>query len=54
MTTARIRTGPGSDEEVPGYWAALGLPGLIDTHIHFLPDAVQRKVWAYFDNASTH
>ncbi|MBA3339556.1 MAG: amidohydrolase [Geodermatophilaceae bacterium] len=50
MTTA----GPASDDEVPGYWAALGLPGLIDSHVHFLPDTMQRKVWAYFDEAQAH
>lgn len=50
VTTA----GPASDDEVPGYWAALGLPGLIDSHVHFLPDSMQRKVWAYFDEAQTH
>lgn len=27
----------------------LGLPGLVDLHLHFLPEAVLRKVWAYFD-----
>ena len=54
MTPALVTSGPASDEEVPAYWAALGLPGLIDTHVHFLPDAMQRKVWAYFDNGRTH
>ena len=54
MTEASDTRGPGSDADVPGYWAALGLPGLIDSHIHFLPDAMQHKVWAYFDNAQTH
>ncbi|MDQ3053226.1 MAG: amidohydrolase [Actinomycetota bacterium] len=54
MTEASDTSGPGSDADVPGYWAALGLPGLIDSHIHFLPDAMQHKVWAYFDNAQTH
>jgi uncharacterized protein len=43
---------PGSDAEVPAFTAALGLPGLTDLHLHFLPDPVQRKVWAYFDEAS--
>ncbi len=46
--------GPASDAEVPAYWASLGLPGLIDSHVHFLPDGMQRKVWAYFDEAETH
>jgi predicted TIM-barrel fold metal-dependent hydrolase len=43
---------PGSDAEVPAFTAALGLPGLADLHLHFLPDSVQRKVWAFFDKAS--
>lgn len=28
-----------------------GIPSLIDVHTHFMPDAVLRKVWAYFDAA---
>lgn len=32
----------------------LGLPGLVDIHVHFLPEPVMRKVWAYFDNAADH
>lgn len=30
---------------------ALGLPGLIDVHTHFMPDRLMDKVWAYFDSA---
>ncbi len=41
-----------SDAEVPAFVAALGLPGLTDLHVHFLPDAVQQKVWAFFDRAT--
>lgn len=40
---------PACDEDVPAYWAALGLPGLVDVHTHFMPARVQEKVWAYFD-----
>jgi predicted TIM-barrel fold metal-dependent hydrolase len=40
-----------SDSDVPSYWHGLGLPGLIDLHVHFMPDAVMQKVWAYFDSA---
>jgi hypothetical protein len=43
---------PGSDAEVPAFTRALGLPGLADLHLHFLPEPVQRKVWAFFDHAS--
>lgn len=40
---------PTSDEEIPGYLAALGLPGITDLHVHFMPDRVQQKVWGFFD-----
>lgn len=39
------------DAEVPAWWQALGLPGLFDVHTHFLPEPVQRKVFAQFDQA---
>lgn len=40
---------PVDDAAVPGCWEALGIPGAIDLHVHFMPDQVLRKVWAYFD-----
>jgi predicted TIM-barrel fold metal-dependent hydrolase len=40
------------DGEVPAFLAAHGLPGLVDLHTHFLPEQVERKVWAYFDRAA--
>ena len=39
------------DADVPAFWHALGLPGLFDVHVHFLPPRMERKVWAQFDNA---
>jgi predicted TIM-barrel fold metal-dependent hydrolase len=39
---------------VPAYVAALGLPGLADVHVHFLPDPMQEKVWTYFDDAEAN
>jgi predicted TIM-barrel fold metal-dependent hydrolase len=39
-----------SDESVPAFWQGLGLPGLIDVHVHFLPPRMLRRVWAYFDS----
>ncbi len=42
------------DRDVASWWAALGLPGLIDIHTHFLPDPVMNAVWAYFDAALEH
>lgn len=40
-----------NDEDVPGWWQELGLPGLFDVHVHFLPPRMEAKVWAQFDNA---
>ncbi|WP_340540445.1 amidohydrolase family protein [Nocardioides sp. GXZ039] len=33
------------------FWTTLGLPGLFDVHVHFLPPGIQRAVWAVFDQA---
>ncbi len=41
--------GPDSDEDVPSFWRRLGLPGLVDVHVHAMPESVLRKVWSYFD-----
>ncbi len=37
------------DEQLPQYFDALGLEGIIDLHVHFMPDRVQQKVWQFFD-----
>jgi predicted TIM-barrel fold metal-dependent hydrolase len=37
--------------EVRRVWSALGLPGVIDVHTHFMPKPVMDKVWQYFDSA---
>jgi hypothetical protein len=42
------------DADVPGWWQRLGLPGLIDSHVHFMPPRVLDAVWRYFDAAETH
>lgn len=47
-------TPPGDDADVAAWVAALGLDGLTDLHVHFLPDQVMAKVWAYFDRAAEH
>lgn len=36
---------------VRAFWQALGLPGLFDVHVHFLPPNIQRAVYAVFDSA---
>jgi uncharacterized protein len=45
---------PVDDEDLPRFLDDLGIPGIVDAHVHFLPDRVLRKVWAYFDEAETH
>jgi uncharacterized protein len=45
---------PAGDDDVPRYWRELGLPGLVDVHVHVLPERVQAKVWQYFAAAGTH
>lgn len=50
----RTTPGPQSDAEIPAYVDSLGLPGIADLHVHFLPEPMLRKVWAYFDAAEAH
>lgn len=47
-------TRPATDADVPAYWRALGLPGLADIHVHFLPPSMLAKVWGVFDQAAQH
>lgn len=42
------------DADVRSWWRALGLPGLIDIHTHFMPAPVMAAVWRYFDSATEH
>jgi uncharacterized protein len=44
-----VTSPPRTDADVPAFAAALGLPGIIDLHTHFMPEQVLAKVWAYFD-----
>ena len=39
------------DADVPGWAARLGVPGLYDVHVHFLPPNIMAKVWEQFDSA---
>ena len=39
------------DTEVPDFWRSLGIPGLFDVHVHFLPENIQRRVYEQFDQA---
>jgi hypothetical protein len=42
---------PRADSEVPAFWRGLGLPGIIDVHVHFMPPRLMARVWEYFDSA---
>jgi uncharacterized protein len=42
---------PRSDADVPAFWQRLGLPGIIDLHVHFMPQRLLDAVWRYFDSA---
>jgi predicted TIM-barrel fold metal-dependent hydrolase len=42
---------PADEPEVAPFWRDLGLPGLFDVHVHFLPPNIQARVWAQFDQA---
>ncbi|MEO6886012.1 MAG: amidohydrolase family protein [Jatrophihabitantaceae bacterium] len=37
---------------MPAWWQRLGLPGLVDIHVHFMPDPVMDAVWRYFDDGA--
>ena len=38
-----------TDNDVPGFLAALGIPGIVDAHVHFLPGNLQEAVWRWFN-----
>jgi predicted TIM-barrel fold metal-dependent hydrolase len=45
---------PSRNHDVPDvrrFWESLGLPGVFDVHVHFLPPSIQRAVYAVFDAA---
>lgn len=52
MSRDPLTAPPTDDAEVAAWTAALGLDGLIDLHVHFLPERVMTKVWAFFDQAA--
>lgn len=45
---------PRDDAGIAEYVETLGIPGLADIHIHFLPEPMLAKVWRYFDDAESH
>jgi predicted TIM-barrel fold metal-dependent hydrolase len=49
-----VPASPQDDADVPRFLDDLGVPGIVDVHVHFLPDNVLHKVWGYFDQAQEH
>lgn len=43
---------PRSDAHIRTYLDSLGLPGMIDLHVHFMPHNVLEKVWQFFDHVA--
>ncbi|MEU8383437.1 amidohydrolase family protein [Streptosporangium sp. NPDC048865] len=39
-----------ADADVPAWCRRLGLPGLADVHVHFLPERMERRVWHHFQH----
>ena len=48
MTTDAPR--PLDDADVASWARDLGLPGIFDIHVHFMPNAMQQAVWRHFDS----
>lgn len=42
---------PLEDTAIPSWVSALGIPGLYDVHVHFMPGPVMDRVWEHFDSA---
>jgi predicted TIM-barrel fold metal-dependent hydrolase len=53
VTEAPDRTSDKQSDVAPvrAFWEGLGLPGLFDVHVHFLPPNIQKAVWQVFDSA---
>jgi hypothetical protein len=45
---------PTSDADIASWVQSIGAAGMVDIHVHFLPEPVLAKVWAYFDGAERH
>ena len=40
---------PTTDDEVRPFLDRIGCPGIVDVHVHAMPDRLQQAVWRYFD-----
>jgi len=52
MSGAMMSNAGLTDEEIPAFLENLGIPGIVDAHVHFLPDRLQEAVWRWFDGLS--
>lgn len=43
---------PARDAELPAFLAAVGVDGMVDVHVHAMPDRLQAAVWRFFDGLS--
>ncbi len=50
MTVFDLFDPPPDDAKVPAVATALGVPGIVDIHVHLLPQRLQARIWAYFDS----
>lgn len=41
---------PARDAELPAFLADVGVDGIVDVHVHAMPDSLQAAVWRYFDS----
>ena len=51
VTAAPLDDPVRADAAVPALWAELGVPGLVDAHVHVMPQRLLDRIWAYFDSA---
>ena len=49
MTPRDLDGFPAADDEVADFAADLGLDGIVDLHVHAMPERLQQAVWRYFD-----
>lgn len=50
MTVRELDAYPRHDEDVAPFARDLGLPGIIDLHVHAMPHRLEQAVWSYFDS----
>lgn len=49
MSVRTLDAFPEHDDEVPAFLDELGLPGIVDIHVHAMPERLQAAVWRFFD-----